>query len=93
MIRNFGFVLNQIFYFQFLDKLGGLLEVKGVIVFQNVLLSVILRVLTLEKIFFLNFLYNLLQKFSLLFVNFNVLITFVFEIFTFELRSFHNCFP
>ena len=34
------------------DKLGALLEIKGVIVFQNVLLSVILRVSILEQFFF-----------------------------------------
>ena len=31
-----------------LDKLGALLEIKGVIFFENVLLSVILRVSILE---------------------------------------------
>ena len=34
------------------DKLGALLEIKGVIVLQNVLLSVILRVSILEQFFF-----------------------------------------
>ena len=71
-----------------LDKLGALLEIKGVIIFQNVLLSVILRVPILEENFFLSFSYNMLQKFFFAFYKISCFDNFYFWDIYFRVQIF-----